>query len=188
MTEEQIKRMNELAEKYADETFSDIADGDEQTHFKNGVEFGFKSGYRAATLDAQAEIAELKAKNFALGISRDFYKDEAKEYDDKIHEIRALVNAETEDVVIDISRLQEQLASQKQAVQGLVEALEFYANDNNWYLYKDLVTGAEVRRSIQLDDTESFGFQASPESPNILQVFAGKRAKAALNQWREKGL
>lgn len=34
------------AEKCADSCFSDVADeGDEQAHFQNGVEFGFKQGF-----------------------------------------------------------------------------------------------------------------------------------------------
>ena len=65
------------------------------------------------------------------------------------------------------------------------EALEYYADEKNWYLHKNFETGAEVRRSIQLDDTESFGYQESSESKNILKVIAGKHAKAALTEIRE---
>ncbi len=73
----------------------------------------------------------------------------------------------------------------KELAQQLVDALEYYANDKNWYLHKDAVTGAEVRRSIELGDTESFGYQESPEAKNILQVFAGKHAKEALAKWQK---
>ncbi|MGL4335389.1 MAG: hypothetical protein ACRCST_00740 [Turicibacter sp.] len=69
-------------------------------------------------------------------------------------------------------------------VEELVEALEFYANDENWLFYKNPETGSEIRRSICLEDTESFGFQSSPHDKNILQVFSGKHAKQALAKFR----
>jgi hypothetical protein len=70
----------------------------------------FKAGYRAATEDAQAEIAELKVQC-------------------KIYERRSSVETDKEIFnALEISRLNveltKQLASQKQAASGLVEALE----------------------------------------------------------------
>lgn len=76
-------------------------------------------------------------------------------------------------------------AEYQKIIDPLVDALEFYANPNSWYLHKDKETGAEVRRSIVYDDTESFGFQSSPESKNILQVFAGKTAKEAIENYKK---
>ena len=55
--------------------------------------------------------------------------------------------------------------------------ISFYADEKSWYLHKDPETGAEVRRSIEFFDTESFGFQDTPQSINILKVFGGKRAR-----------
>lgn len=62
------------------------------------------------------------------------------------------------------------------------DALEFYAGEDAWYLQKDINTGSEIRRIAILDDTESFGYQHDEYSKNILQVFAGKRARQALKQ------
>lgn len=80
-------------------------------------------------------------------------------------------------------------AANPEAVLGLIAriekleaALQFYADEANWYLQKDVVTGSEVRRSIILDDTESYSFQESPASPNILCVTAGKIAREALKE------
>lgn len=50
LQEELAKDRAADAEKCGDNTSSDIADeGDEQTHFKNGVENGYKQGHEAAT-------------------------------------------------------------------------------------------------------------------------------------------
>lgn len=62
--------------------------------------------------------------------------------------------------------------------------ISFYGDENSWYLHKDPETGAEVRRSIEFFDTETFGFQDTPESRNILKVFGGKRAR---EYFKEKG-
>lgn len=79
----------------------------------------------------------------------------------------------------EIEKLKEILAKSQ-------EALEFYANENSWYLHKDPVTKSEIRRSIVHEDTESFGYQKDPFSDNILQVFAGKTAREALAEIKEK--
>lgn len=63
----------------------------------------------------------------------------------------------------------------------LVEALEYYAGKNAWYLQKDLVTGAEVRRSIEYADTES-GSRIDDAGNNILVINGGKRARTALEE------
>lgn len=57
------------------------------------------------------------------------------------------------------------------------EALGFYADEKNWYLEIDPTTHSEFRKTIDLKDTDHFGYQASPESKNILQVIAGKTAR-----------
>jgi hypothetical protein len=63
------------------------------------------------------------------------------------------------------------------------KVIEYYADEKNYYLQKDPVTLTEVRRSIELSDTESWGYQYSPESPNILQVSGGKRAREVLAKY-----
>lgn len=68
----------------------------------------------------------------------------------------------------------EKLKAQLEKAEAVIS---FYGDENSWYLQKDPVTGSEIRRSIAFFDTESFGFQDTPESRNILKVFGGKRAR-----------
>lgn len=78
----------------------------------------------------------------------------------------------------------EQISYPHTAIISLIEnyeralgVIKYYGDENSYYLVKDQATGSEVRRSIELEDTESFGFQADPYSKNILQVIGGKRAR-----------
>lgn len=71
-----------------------------------------------------------------------------------------------------IEHLQAQLAM-------CIEALEYYANPNSWYLQKDQVLGSEVRRSIEYFDTES-GSRMDDKGNSVLFVNAGKRARECL--------
>lgn len=62
---------------------------------------------------------------------------------------------------------------------------EFYAKESSWYLHKDHITGAEVRRSIELFDTES-EVRLDEKGNNILMVKAGKRARQYLEKYKER--
>lgn len=79
-----------------------------------------------------------------------------------------------------IKQLEEAWAREK----ILTEALEFYANKNNYVEEIFPETGAEVKRKLNASDTETYGFQKDPYSKNILQVIGGKRARQALAQIR----
>lgn len=61
------------------------------------------------------------------------------------------------------------------------EALEYYSSEKAWYLHKDPITKSEIRRSIEYDDTESFG-KLLDNGDNILNVLGGKRARQALER------
>lgn len=65
----------------------------------------------------------------------------------------------------------------------LKECVEFYANKYSWYLHKDKL--CEVRRSIEYDDTESFGV-LTETGENFLEVLGGKRARECLAKLEEK--
>lgn len=62
------------------------------------------------------------------------------------------------------------------------EALMFYADKYSWYLHKDKLS--EVRRSIELSDTESFGVLLE-NGDNFLEVLAGKRAREYFTKIKE---
>ena len=80
-----------------------------------------------------------------------------------------------------------ELEKERDALQAKIKeaeaALEFYADRHSWYLHKDPVTGAEVRRSIEYFDTES-GSRLDERGTNILEVTGGKRAREALAKLR----
>lgn len=82
------------------------------------------------------------------------------------------------------NRLNEKNDLLEEKIKILKDALEFYANENSWYLHKDFKTGCEVRRSIELKDTESFGY-IDDQGNNILKVNAGKIARQALKKIEE---
>lgn len=77
----------------------------------------------------------------------------------------------------------EKLKAQLEKAEAVIS---FYGDENSWYLQKDPVTGSEIRRSIEFFDTESFGFQDTPESRNILKVFGGKRAREYFKEKEQK--
>ncbi len=85
--------------------------------------------------------------------------------------------------VQDLTReLQDKLASQQKIIEELKKGLEFYADENSWYLHKDKL--CEVRRSIVYDDTESFGV-LDERGENYLKVLGGKTARSTLKKLEE---
>lgn len=79
--------------------------------------------------------------------------------------------------------LQNELEKFQKENELLKECVGYYANKYSWYLHKDNLS--EVRRSIEYDDTESFGV-LTETGENFLEVLGGKRARECLAKLGER--
>ena len=78
-----------------------------------------------------------------------------------------------------IKKLQSDNEKLRAALSEARDALEFYANEHNWILTTENEF-SKIKRTISRDDSESWGYQASPESVNIVITVGGKQARAAV--------
>lgn len=123
----------------------------------------FLAGIKRGEEKAQGEIADLRAR---CGMNS------------------GMLAAQIEQGIENRLSFDKTLTAEREQSKKLVEALEYYAGDDAWYLSKDDTTGAEVRRSIEYADTETGG-RLDETGRNILIVNGGKKARKALAAYRE---